>query len=119
MKVKVSELTGAALDWAVAKCEGVPYTYQHTAPGEYGRDSVTQRKRCYSTNWALGGPIIEQQQIATAYVGYERSEDQAWAAELDWYGPTPLVAAMRYYVEMTLCPEGDTDRAIEIPDELL
>lgn len=27
MKVKTSELTGAALDWAVAKCEGHQWRY--------------------------------------------------------------------------------------------
>lgn len=51
MKLKTSELTGAALDWAVAKCEGAV--------------GMNDRLAWYtpSTNWAQGGPIIEREKI--------------------------------------------------------
>ena len=49
MKIRTSELTGAALDWAVAK-----------AIGEYKPMAVPH----YSTDWALGGPIIEREKIS-------------------------------------------------------
>jgi hypothetical protein len=55
MPMKTSELTGAALDWAVAKCEGVLMRWERSthdeAPLEYSP----------STDWAQGGPIIERE----------------------------------------------------------
>jgi hypothetical protein len=64
--MKTSELTGAALDWAVAKCE--------KAAGEdiregYGSSLLVVDANdfgapaSYSINWAQGGPIIEGEQI--------------------------------------------------------
>jgi len=95
MKVKTSDLQGAALDWAVAKCEGK----------EVKAWAVHRRLgRCdYSTNWAQGGPIIEREGIALI---------PGWTAERPGFsadGPTPLIAAMRCYVASKL---GDE---IEIP----
>ena len=91
--MKTSELTGAALDWAVAKCEGINYV----------KDDVRFRgayARKYSTDWAQGGPIIEREKISVW------ARDDEWAAEsfvpnqqgLECVGPTPLIAAMRCYV---------------------
>ena len=54
-KIKTSELTGAALDWAVAKCEGVKLKY-----------GLTDDER-YSTDWSQGGPIIEREFISLDY----------------------------------------------------
>lgn len=113
MKTKTNELTGAALDWAVAKCEGVPYTYQHTASGEYGRDSVTQRKRCYSTHWALGGPIIEREGISWHCGNKTSWHAYGYGSDINFSGPTPLIAAMRCYVASKL---GDE---VDVPQELL
>lgn len=106
MKIKTNELTGAALDWAVAKCEGVISDdiddFCLSTPGEYA----------YSTDWSQGGPIIEREGIS---LDFAQAED--WAAKssaYQWaYGPTPLVAAMRCYVAKKM---GDT---IEVPDELV
>ena len=107
--MKTSELTGAALDWAVAKCEGIEwtaypgYTYQH---GE-GH---------YSTNWAQGGPIIERENMPISHSPYDHvfyGRTRPWCAEKKGrmeYGPTPLIAAMRCYVSSKL---GDT-----VPEEL-
>lgn len=96
--MKTSELTGAALDWAVAK-----------AIGEYKPVAVPS----YSTDWAQGGPIIEREYIDTEY----QLGDCVWVAMLqdnpyEQYGPTPLIAAMRCYVASKL---GDT---VEIPEAL-
>ena len=98
MQIKTSELTGAALDWAVAKCEGREWnTY---AANEHP-----------STDWAQGGPIIEREGLTLTHQG------DRWAAQTDAdlfaYGPAPLVAAMRCYVASKL---GDT---VDIPEELL
>ena len=94
--MKTSKLTGAALDWAVAKCEygnDVEYIYAHTAT-----------RNAYSTDWAQAGPIIERERIAIGPYGddwYAQS-----SAILDtYYGPTPLVAAMRCYVASRLGDE--------------
>ena len=62
--MKTNELTGAALDWAVAQCEYFPV--------RYGFDDNCPE---YSTNWAQGGPIIEREKISVWARGGE------WAAE--------------------------------------
>jgi hypothetical protein len=113
MKLKTDELTGAALDWAVAKCEGQVY---------HG-PAWTK----YSTDWAQGGPIIERERISVmlsfkgSYAEGSNAKPSGWCArkyqygvlnEPLSYGPTPLVAAMRCYVASKL---GDE---VEIPEEL-
>ena len=102
--MKTSELKGPALDWAVAKCEGLVQgvSWEHWAPR-------------HSTNWAQGGPIIEREHINVSYEG-----QGVWLAGgfngvcylMGHGGPTPLIAAMRCYVAIKL---GDE---VEIPEEL-
>ena len=100
--MKTSELTGAALDWAVSKCEGVDVTHL------YAWDYSTNR---YSTDWAHGGPIVEREKISLI----ERAAD-GWCADIYakdmQYGPTPLIAAMRCFVCSKL---GDE---VDVPEEL-
>ena len=98
IKLKTSELTGAALDWAVAKCEVGDAINEIDDP------------HFYSTDWALAGPIIERERIATWGDG-----GLYWEAECGWAwakGPTPLIAAMRCYATLKL---GDE---VEVPEEL-
>jgi hypothetical protein len=103
IKLKTSELTGAALDWAVAKCELGEAINEVDDP------------HFYSTDWALAGPIIERD-IAKV----ERFSDALWEAtaytkdaqDIVQSGPTPLIAAMRCYVTLKL---GDE---VEVPEEL-
>jgi hypothetical protein len=106
--MKTSELTGAALDWAVAMAIG---------------DYTPVRVPTYSTDWAHGGAIIEREKISTWFC------DEVLDAETDvmvrgaaWYaetfegehgvtGQTALIAAMRCYVASKLgnevqLPEG-------------
>ena len=99
--MKTSELTGAALDWAVAKCEGLRFKEWET----WGN---------YSTDWAQGGPIIERECIDLQYQG---GDVDVWAADIfgadcSVYGDTSLIAAMRCYVTSKL---GDE---IEVPEDL-
>lgn len=111
--MKVSELTGAALDWAVSQAEnkGTPAA---------GRDYWPE----YSTNWAQSGPIIEREELC---IGYAHQCDPAYVPLIDpavrcWarttaggflsYGEAPLIAAMRCYVASKL---GDD---VEVPSEL-
>ena len=100
--MKTSELTGAALDWAVMTCEG----YVQPKPIEW----ILGGHFTPSTNWAQGGPIIEREGIAVREV-----LKGSWVADLEVgfeEGPTPLIAAMRCYVASQL---GDE---VEIPEEL-
>jgi len=109
--MKTSELTGAALDWAVAKCEGWPMDiwYDEEQLPMIRDDEVPEYKP--STDWAQGGPIIEGEKIDVLY-----EHDLRWVAVpqkgIESYGQTPLIAAMRCYVTSKL---GDE---IEIPKEL-
>jgi len=111
MKIKTDELQGAALDWAVAKCERIEFTYEDHPHHE-------MFDMHYSTNWAQGGPIIEREGI-----GLQRwNEEHEWAADIggdfrsrsaiEQYGDTPLIAAMRCYVA------GKLGSEIDIPEEL-
>ena len=115
--MKTSELTGPALDWAVAKAQGQEGVCR----------MILQRPMSYidrpSTNWEHGGPIIEREFIRITeprfpstgpWVARKRQDglplgvDGCFLAE----GPTPLIATMRCYVASKL---GDT---VDIPAEL-
>jgi hypothetical protein len=114
MKIKTSELTGAALDWAVAKCEEYSVFIKH-APVQVVYTPKGKRSWYVyrpSTNDAQGGPIIEREGIS---LDYAQAEDWgAKSSKYQWaYGPTHLVAAMRCYVASKL---GDE---VEIPEELI
>jgi hypothetical protein len=114
MKIKTSELTGAALDWAVAKCEG----YQGNAslkrnnPLDDGAlEHLWLKDYTPSTNWAQGGPIIEREKIAVWFSkGDWKSQMRDTRAKM--HGPTPLEAAMRCYVASKLGED------VSIPEEL-
>ena len=106
--MKTSELTGAALDWAVAKAEG-----RTDVRVDDDGELVGQDEFDYSTDWAQGGPIIEREKIAV----WHRGDEWPWRAQQSDTshlkgGPTPLIAAMRCYVASKL---GDE---VEIPEEL-
>ena len=108
MKIKTSDLEGLALDWAVAKCEGIDV--------EYVNDGIT---KCLlrrpsgryepSTDWSQGGPIIEREQLQICPEIGKRGCGNAWWAVAvtphDAYGATPLVAAMRCFVASKLVDE--------------
>jgi len=121
MNIKTSELTGAALDWAVAKCEGWDEFDVHSNGAfELERSDTGDCLwlNCFepSTEWAQGGPIIEREKIAAVYRAGEYwlayTHENYQGRQADAYGPTPLIAAMRCYVASKL---GDT---IDIPEEL-
>ena len=113
LKTKTSDLTGPALDWAVAKCE-YPEQSINTALGfpylVFGRFNP-------STDWAQGGPIIERENLSVMPAAGEgwrsyKTHRVDWAQQCYADGPTPLIAAMRCYVASKL---GDE---VEIPEEL-
>lgn len=112
MKIKTAELEGAALDWAVAKCEGVTIM-PNKRDGSYitykNGDVVFLR---YSTNWAQGGPIIEREGIDIYTSGEWVAEIVRDTPVVQAHGATPLIAAMRCLVASRLADE------VEVPDEL-
>lgn len=114
MKIKTSELTGAALDWAVAVCQNIECDDENR-PIWFG-DGETRIDYTPTTNWAQGGPIIEREGLGVVPSADDASVWVASIFEPDWKfnrtGPTPLIAAMRCYVASKL---GDE---VEIPEGL-
>ena len=111
MKIKTNELHGAALDWAVAQCEGY-------------KDQIA-----FSTCWEHGGPIIEREGITIGQRFAPKFLPKNSPLVVDWtaqyfqaphsalevhrqHGPTPLIAAMRCYVASKL---GDE---VDVPNDL-
>ena len=119
MKVKTSELTGVALDWAVAKCEGGEGFWYDTVATYWVRLNGSDRALSKgwaqsftpSTDWAHGGPIIEKERIwLQPEIGKEGTANAWYAVSMhntDANGPTPLIAAMRCYVASKLGDEID------------
>ena len=113
--MKTSELTGDALDWAVAKCQP-----DDTVTIFFDEDG---EKLCHdewdvpefnpSTDWSQGGPIIESEMITVKPAANAGWEASAWPVNPNgvMWGETPLEAAMRCYVQSKL---GDE---VEIPEE--
>ncbi|MDE9566301.1 DUF2591 domain-containing protein [Xenorhabdus bovienii] len=114
MKLKTSELTGQALDWAVAKSIGLPAIV--TPFGNLiikGMEDYTP-----STDWAQCGELIEKHHVELNF----NSVSEEWSAyifnfeELESViedGDTPQIAICRAVVAAQL---GDE---VEIPDELV
>jgi hypothetical protein len=113
--MKTSELTGAALDWAVAKCGGFDPETLNTKTGVV----YSLRYGVYtpSTDWSQGGPIIEREFIE---FGVSKTDPIRYAAKIYvndkriiTHGSTHLIAAMRCYVASKM---GDT---VDVPPELV
>lgn len=122
-KVRVQQLHGAELNWAVAKVVCPDDLQYFPMVGRWGIDcfgdgpfTVVHVPR-YASEWEFGGPIIEEYFI---HVG---PRGASWAAVVDGRtasvfghpvqsGPVALCAAMRALVA---CKLGDE---IEVPDDL-
>ena len=114
--MKTNELTGAALDWAVAKCEGHDvFIRDGEVWSEDPEDPIAFDVWAYSTDWSQGGPIIEREAITVS--------EGSPVAGLEWmacdrgsthiqHGPTYLIAAMRCRVASKLGND------VDVPDEL-
>jgi len=114
MKIKVSELQGAALDYMVHVAKGNSMAACSYWLEKYEDEQRRDMCEAYSTNWAQGGPIIERERITLIH------DEDIWDAQMSFgdhgygeYGPTPLIAGMRCYVASKL---GDE---VEVPEELL
>ena len=126
--MKTSELKGAALDWAVAKCEDIlhPWGYIRIQDGRVmwitPRDHETAdqwHQYSPSTDWAQGGPIIECENIELSppFTSVDGLEFPTWCATIkdkaSQMAYTALGAAMRCFVASRL---GDD---VDIPEELV
>lgn len=123
-KIEVSGLEGAALDWAVAKCEGGVWnpSSDGSAMAPYwvwpgNPDRISMKAPAYSMDPAKAYTIIEREKIsvvfdegdwvATKYgVSYDGQDEYP-------HGSSLLQAAMRCYVTAKLGP------TIEVPLELV
>jgi hypothetical protein len=114
MKLKVSELTGVALDYAVAEASETPIYISGKTLTRMDMDGNVYWQP--STDWAQGGPIIERECIAISCLHITGYTPNTWTARRPQRcsedGPTPLIAAMRCYVASKL---GDE---VELPEEL-
>lgn len=139
--MKTSELTGRALEWAIATCEGwVNLRWHNWAPlmdneAELVMDRNDGKAKfsledMHLLGWNQAGPIIEREGITTE-PGYTDGKLMWWAAyphasfcydengefipgsDLSTEGPTLIVAAMRCYCHTKLGEE------VDVPKELL
>jgi len=121
MKTSTNTLTGLALNYAVARAEGLDVYVPAFAerPWLQYRDCHGQSHHCpdYCGDWSAAGPIIEREQITIGADGggwcAGKPWDEEWMSAFVERGASPLVAAMRTYVISKL---GDI---VDIPEELL
>ena len=122
--MKTSELTGAALDWAVATAleRGPKHNMESHGRTWYGwwlagAGYEYEPMPRYSIDWAQGGPIIEREKIsvldANGCWGARKTYWDNSQSSRDYFGTKPLIAAMRCYVASKLGND------INIPEELL
>lgn len=133
IEVRVSNLVGAALDWAIAvsECGGVliyPEGGQFPPAGSvsFNDDDLTlwlndgergEESWLPSTDWGQGGLLIDKYHGTTQYIP-RLPADQCYvggpAGSGVWcYGPTALIAFCRGLVKHKL---GDT---VQVPKELM
>lgn len=136
MKIKTQDLTGAALDWAVARAKGIPaeelyiqkwgsrlppsiYRRNRDEDGNLDGSYTTGPDLLFSRKWEAGGPIIDSMvREGLRLLGYKSlptdpTSCQAQIGNIVTGGQTPLIAAMRCYVTSKLGNE------VDVPKELL
>lgn len=129
IKVKTAELSGSALDWAVAQIEGVktmmlprekgsaekrPFALFGSLAYEVG-GADQEYAYAPSSCWHCGGPLIEKYQIGLAHIGSDWHGEPLnfWVSPShDTQGETPLIAACRAIVASKL---GDV---VQVPADL-
>ena len=134
MKIKTSELIGAALDWAVAISKCIPAEELYIQKwGSRLPPSIYRRNRdedgnldgtytsgpdlLFSRKWEAGGTLIDSMvREGLRLTGYKSlptdpTSCQAQIGNIVTGGPTPLIAAMRCFCSKL----GDV---VDIPEEL-
>lgn len=115
--LELNEAVAAALGWH--KCywsdDGENWDWRSApTPDDEVGDLMADENWDPSTDWACGGPIIEQNHIYLGFFGYRKGTvpEEEWEAIADahyghegpegraCYGSTPLIAAMRAFVAL-------------------
>jgi hypothetical protein len=148
MKVKTSELTGAALDWAVAAAIGYSPWLQTSEeiinalnlnpddPEDEKEIAVYKARppriwiglkgsRCscpkYHSDWSQGGPIIEWEGILVGPSPFPAQADSKFAAGLgcDWDTCTHIVTGPTSLIAAMRCyVASQLGDSVDIPEEL-
>lgn len=112
MEIQTTELSGLALNWAVAKCEGkLPQSYDDWKPVWPS----------YESDWRAGGEIMLREGIGFYESNQHGPQEMRWGSMISriginrriMHGSTPLIAAMRAWVNIKLGP------IVQVPDELI
>lgn len=125
MEINVNELSGSALDWAVAKACGLLgdhiYTMAAMPDGECRRPVFIDGESIYSpsTDWAQGGPLADRFRP-----DLETGNDDKLLALLhnDIDDKHPLIMCQGETYLIALCRVIVADRmgsVVNVPDELL
>ena len=106
MKVQTRKLAGAALDWAVASCNG-------DEPLKAGGTGLR-----YSTDWDCGGPLLDKyidglSVTETPTGGKLYHATRIYGGCVSMPGETKLVAVCRCYVASVMGYE------VDVPEELV
>lgn len=116
-QMKTSELTGRALNWAVAMCLGWKWKSEDgkiilARPINNKMQTLGLAYFHASKSWSVAGPIIERERISIQNV--EGLYWQATHPEVynDQQAKAPLIAAMRCFVASRWLDE------VELPEEL-
>lgn len=128
MKVKTSNLSGIALNWAVGIAQGYELSLYGVDPSIRARKPGLGVHAPYAPSkyWNQGGPIIELEKMSVVRgndlifpKGNENGDTSEplylarYSGSNSWtHGQTPLIAATRCYVASKL---GDE---VEVPDEI-
>ncbi len=143
VRIKVADTTGPVLNWLAANCLGLTPTIvsvheqaeqfrsvchpDGSKPPQETVDAVIAslkpRIYCdarkivrlpdYSTDWAVGGPIIYREGISWHCANKSSWHAYSYGSADNFNGPTPLIAAMRCFVASQM---GET---VDVPAELL
>jgi hypothetical protein len=123
MMIRTDELSGAALDWAVGRCEIPAICGPLIRDGEvYYSDMTPDYFVRYqpSLSWLQCGPLIEKYRFEIIWTDTGRNE--GWSAVREWnwgevykrhpLGETHLIAACRAIVTIHL------GHSVDVPDSI-
>jgi hypothetical protein len=118
--VNVTELEGAALDWATGVSLGHKVHNSNNVGGLSISEPYSKHDRFIwspSTDWSQCGPVISSEYIDVWHSLLGTEHDVVWCAQAPcgriYRAPTPLIAACRAIVAAKV---GDT---VDVPEELL
>lgn len=125
IEVRVSNLIGAPLDWAVAQVEGIETSWRYgrelVKVHDHGGIKLVESIRSIyspSIDWSQGGPLVDKHHGGLQYEAHLADANFRYSSGPDrtgfWcYGPTALIAFCRGLVKAKL---GDT---VKVPKELM